>query len=68
MSWTKIAKPNTQNWTRQSSDDTIPSAQFDIAQFDESEFGIYSSTVEANWTKVSKPASSGWSKQAKPTS
>lgn len=69
MSWTKKAKPSSQNWQAINFDPTalIP-AQFGIAEFGFSEFGKVTNVQPANWTKKTKPSIRSWTKRAKPTS
>jgi hypothetical protein len=69
MAWQKKAKPTTSNWQIINFDPrTIIAAEFDIAVFDESEFGKISNVAGDNWVKKAKPGSSSWNKKAKPTS
>lgn len=69
MAWTKVAKPNTSNWTAAGNDMSRGNeAAFGFGNFGISNFGQGVNVAPDTWTKVSKPASSSWNKVAKPTS
>lgn len=70
MSWTKLPKPTTNNWTKISNDPVLqPNAGgFGFSEFGLNDFGQGSDVQPDNWSKIAKPVSSNWNKVTKPTS
>lgn len=67
--WTKIAKPNNDNWTKQSNDpyNNANAGGFGFSEFGVNNFGQGSDVQPDNWNKVAKPSSRNWQKVLKPT-